>query len=177
MATGSPWPPVWGPPVTECRGDRGSPLHARFREKLRGNKTQTEAQRQRVRFGEEEQGSGADGGRQAAGAKADFATTSTPAGDRGSPLHRAIDLHPVGACFARPWATAGRPYMPDSGRSCGETKPKPKPSASGFGLERRSKEAARMAATRPPERKRTLRRRARRRATAGRPCVPNSGDS
>ena len=78
---------------------------------------------------------------------------------------------------ARQRATAGRPYMPDSGRSCGETKPKPKPSASGFGLERRSKEAARMAAARPPERKRTLRRRARRRATAGRPCVPNSGDS
>ena len=71
---------------------------------------------QRVRFGEEGQGSGADGGETAAGARADFAPTWPPLQPHHRPLSRRGELRspavsPVRACFARPRATPGRPYI------------------------------------------------------------------
>ena len=106
---------------------RGRPRVAptfRSEEHPQKNKNPKRSPAQRVRFGEEGQGSGADGGEAAAEAKADFALTR-------SPLHPTIDLHPVGACFARPRATAGRPYVPFGGTSAEKQKPKAKPSAAG----------------------------------------------
>ncbi len=76
---------------------------------------------------------------------------------RGRPYRRAIEIPPVGACFARP-----RNDHRSFPTFCfSKSIPKPKPSDSGFGLERRGKAAVPMAANQPPEQKRTLPRRGR----------------
>ena len=118
---------------------------------------------QRVRFGEEGQGSGANGGEAAAEAKADFAPTR-------SPLHPTIDIDPVGASCARPCIASSENFPAGDHRSPlrsvrrnirRKTITQSEAQRSGFGLERRGKGAVRMAARQPPKQKRTLPRRGR----------------